>query len=96
MPHYVDVGQNSAYQYSDVRVPGPELEDMFGQFYAQLASFPADAVDSYYHYNNKNNNNNNTGKYGHFAQLVWGSTRRLGCGFVSYRRSDGKFHDVRE
>ncbi len=44
---------------------------------SQVKDWPAANIGSY-------SSNGATGVVGHYTQLIWGSTKKVGCGFVQY------------
>ena len=79
------VGQNLARAASKQYMTEDMLGAMFNGWWNEIQYFdPWTMVDTY----TKND------KWGHFTQLLWANTKKVGCGFIYYAR-DGTFEQVR-
>ena len=68
------VGQN-LYQSFNTRKVGPNWRKAIDSWYTEIQQFPISSVQKY-KFNHKT---------GHYSQLVWAKTTRVGCGSITYR-----------
>merc|ERR1711963_18681 len=68
------VGQN-LYQSYNTRQVGPNWIKAIDSWFNEINQFPSSSVKSF-QFNHKT---------GHYSQMVWGSTTRIGCGSILYR-----------
>ncbi len=72
------LGQNYAESGSSSYGTAKNLESMFLGWYNEIRDMPPSVVDAYV----------DSEAYGHFTQVVWGETAKVGCGFVAYAKND--------
>lgn len=68
------VGQN-LYQSYNTRNVGPNWRKAIDSWFNEIDAFPVSSVSSYKF----------SHKTGHYSQMVWGSTTRIGCGSITYK-----------
>jgi len=68
------VGQN-LYQSFNTREVGPNWRKAIDSWFTEIDQFPVSSVSGY-RFNHKT---------GHYSQMVWGATTRIGCGAILYR-----------
>ena len=68
------VGQN-LYQSFNTRKVGPNWRKAIDSWFNEIDGFPSSSVSNY-KFNHKT---------GHYSQLVWARTSRIGCGSIAYR-----------
>jgi len=90
--NYKQVGQNMATGASTAPISSPGFEGMIQGWYDEVEDFPADNVSAF------SKNGVPKGKMiGHYTQVVWGATKEVGCGYVSFdnpghpKSRNGKF-----
>ena len=71
------VGQN-LYQSFNTRKVGPNWRKAIDSWFNEISQFPTSSVAKY-KFNHKT---------GHYSQLVWAKTTRIGCGSITYRLAD--------
>ena len=71
-------GQNKADSWSSVNNFDWRLSTKIQAWYDEVKDFPAANVDNF-------SQNGATGLIGHYTQMVWGETKRIGCGVMYYR-----------
>jgi len=68
------VGQN-LYQSFNTKQVGPNWRKAIDSWYTEIDQFPVTSVSSY-SFNHKT---------GHYSQMMWGTTTKIGCGSITYR-----------
>lgn len=76
-PGFQSVGQNMADSWSSVNSPEKSLADKVTGWYNEVAAWPSANLGAY-------SEAGATGVVGHYTQLIWGATTKVGCGFVAY------------
>ena len=74
------VGQNLYQSFSTRKDEGSNWRAAIDSWYDEISQFPASSVARYRF----------SPQTGHYSQLVWGSTHRLGCGVTQFRK--GRFN----
>lgn len=77
VPSFSYVGQNIADSWGSINTPDKALADKVTAWYDEVSSWPPANIGKY-------SSNGATGVVGHYTQLAWGPTTRVGCGFVMY------------
>ncbi|XP_040563888.1 venom allergen 5 [Lepeophtheirus salmonis] len=77
-PQYNEwVGQNIASAWSSAKSSSRDYESMIQGWYDEVKDFPPKNIEKY-------NSEGATGVVGHYTQLAWAATTKVGCGFIMY------------
>jgi len=80
---YENVGQNNAFGGSSRRLSAPGFDQFIMGWYNEINDWPAANVASF------SMKGVPKGKVvGHFTQVIWGATKEIGCGFVSFNNPE--------
>ncbi|KAG8190770.1 hypothetical protein JTE90_024895 [Oedothorax gibbosus] len=74
------VGQNIAYISN--QNPEPDWESIIQDFYSEVSQFDKRTVDRYRFEH----------KTGHFTQIIWANTYKVGCGYVRHQERGNYVH----
>ena len=85
--HFRWVGQNFASGGVSYYQEELQLEYLMRLWYDEVEDHPASNVAS-------NTREGATGVVGHYTQMVWATTRKIGCGFIRYRSPKKMFVQV--
>jgi hypothetical protein len=77
IPAFTYVGQNMADSWSSVNSPERDLAGKVNGWYEEVVGWPAANLAKFDQTGAK-------GVTGHYTQLIWGATTKVGCGYVSY------------
>ena len=87
-PSYESVGQNFAMTASSLNTASVDMGKFVQMWYDEVKDFASSAVGSF------TVGSPHTGVIGHYTQVVWAKTKKVGCGFVQFE-NNGMFQRVR-
>jgi len=81
-PNMASVGQNYAQTGSSQNSGETDMNKFVQMWYDEVKDFDSSAVDAVTF-----DEPPNTGVVGHYTQVVWAKTQKVGCGFIQYQKN---------